>query len=272
MRQRKSESETRNNQPLRGIRVMTTRPRQATSLDYTLRGLGAETLFYPTISIEPADDPAGWAAFRNANPDNCWLIFTSENGVTHFWDKIDIQANLFPPPHIFKTAVIGTGTARALRERKATATFISKGTTAAALADEMLKSYELNDVFIIRVRGNLANDIIERRLSDAGAIVRTLTAYNTNYYLWPKEMKQYLLQNPPDAVIFASSSAVEGFHHNLDEKDASILTNKAKFFSLGISASEALHKHGWTIAGQAQEPTTEDLIDVMLNYYRKEKS
>lgn len=273
MSQQESEDKTRDDLPLHGIRVMITRPRrQVALLDRALRDLGAKTLLYPTISIEPVDDPAGWAAFRNATPDNCWLIFTSANGVSHFMGKVEAEADRFPALNIFKTAVIGAGTARALREHHVAINFIATETTSTTLVSGMLKAYELKDVDIIRVRGNLVDDIIEKRLSEAGAIVKTLTTYSTTHYLWPEEMKQPLLQNPPDAILFASGSAVEGFCHNLDEKEVSFLLGKTKFFSFGASASEALQKRGWTIAGQAQEPTTSSLIGVLLKYYRREKS
>ncbi|NIO46919.1 MAG: HemD protein, partial [Planctomycetales bacterium] len=71
------------------LRVVVTRPEiQAEELCNGLRALGAEPLLFPTIAIVPpeAGGPLDQAIARLADYD--WIIFTSVNGVEHFWARL----------------------------------------------------------------------------------------------------------------------------------------------------------------------------------------
>ena len=76
-------------QPLNGLCIAVTRPEvQARVLMAGFRELGAKPLGCPTIRIEePADRSQVERAVRHLN-DYDWVVFTSVNGVTRFWDEL----------------------------------------------------------------------------------------------------------------------------------------------------------------------------------------
>jgi uroporphyrinogen III methyltransferase/synthase len=73
--------------PLAGRRIVVTRTRkQAGALSDQLRDLGAEVIELPTIRIEPPSDLRAFAELvRDAHAYD-WIVFTSPNGVTAFFE------------------------------------------------------------------------------------------------------------------------------------------------------------------------------------------
>ncbi|MBL6752220.1 MAG: uroporphyrinogen-III synthase [Nevskia sp.] len=96
--------------PLRGLRVLVTRPaQQAAALCRLIEQAGGEALPLPLLAIVPAADPAA-AAQRLAGADAFDLcIFTSVNAVRH---GLGLHAGPWPP----LLAAAGAATAEALRD------------------------------------------------------------------------------------------------------------------------------------------------------------
>ena len=79
-------------QSLSGLRVVVTRPQdQSEVLCDRLRALGAEPIVFPVIAIVPPEPggPLDQAIARLAGYD--WIIFTSVNGVKHFWARLEAR-------------------------------------------------------------------------------------------------------------------------------------------------------------------------------------
>ena len=78
------------NKPLFGKRVVVTRAReQASGFLASLSELGAECIEFPTIEIIP---PSSWKDLDKAIDSlesYQWLLFTSVNGVTHFFQRLE---------------------------------------------------------------------------------------------------------------------------------------------------------------------------------------
>lgn len=265
-----SSSENQAGAPLGGLRVMVTRPfDQANELYRNLRQLGAEVLAYPTIYTEIIEDDAGWAAFEEVAEDNAWLVFTSENGVEYFFeqyiDRIGDLRNLGG----FQIAAVGSGTARALDEHGFAPDFVPAEATVDDMAEEMSRSLDLRNAVVVRVRGNLADETIEKTLPKSGAVVVPLTVYRTEYAAWPEGFHAMLLERPPDAILFTSGSTVDGLYHNLSEDEVAAMVSPAQIFSLGPSVSKTLAKYGLIIAREADEHTLPGLLAAMIDYYRE---
>src|SRR3954468_20672554 len=114
--------------PLAGKRVAVTRARaQASALATRLRGLGAEVVEAPAIRVEPlAVDVPDVAAYD-------LLCFTSPNGVRRLFEEVRDARKLAGPT----IAVIGPGTARALREHGVEADVIPERSVAESLVDAL---------------------------------------------------------------------------------------------------------------------------------------
>jgi len=200
--------------PLAGLRVVVTRPEgQAQELCSRLRALGAEPILFPTIAIAPpeAGGPLDQAIARL--PDYDWVIFTSVNGVDHFWarlvevsrssgadgqDELSIRA---------RVAAIGPATAEALRQRGAPVHLIPAEYRAEAILDE------IGDVAgqrILLPRADIARPALADGLRAAGAQVDDVSAYRT-VRGEPPAAAFDALRAGVDVVIFTSSSTVRHF-------------------------------------------------------------
>jgi len=102
--------------PLHGKRILVTRARaQASALTEQLTALGASCIETPVIRIAPPAD--GYAALDHAIDEihvYQWLIFTSTNGVEHFFARLAHAEKDTRALGYAKVAAIGSATAEAL--------------------------------------------------------------------------------------------------------------------------------------------------------------
>ncbi|MCP4703735.1 MAG: uroporphyrinogen-III C-methyltransferase [candidate division Zixibacteria bacterium] len=258
--------------PLIGTRVMVTRAASPAQKIYEeLREFGAEVLPYPTIEVEEYLDPKGWNSFDKVKSENRWLIFTSETGVRYFMKQFLEQSGDIRRLGNYKIAAIGKATAINLQKFGLSADFIPNKSTAAALGKEMRENVDLKNSEIIRVRGVLAADSIEKVLSKAGANVIPLTVYNTFYPEWSGGLKEKLFEYPPDVIIFSSGSTVNGLYENLAKKEVESLIKNAEIYSIGPSTSKILEKAGIKVSAEADPHNMTALINQMVENISENK-
>jgi len=256
--------------PLSCLRVMVTLPpTQAGDVGEKLRELGADPIFYSTTMVEATDDPAGWEKLVTLPPDNLWLIFTGENGVRYFLEKFGKQVGDLRQLAPFKIAAVGHETLFALEQFHLVPDFVPSGLTVDELIHEILRDLNLRGASVVRVRGSMTDDLVEKNLNLAGADVLSLTVFRTYFPDWAPQSKIALLCKPPEAVLFASEPAVEGLYHNLTEDESNQLLSRLKIFSLGPQVSRALRAHGIISFHQAELHTTAGLLAALLDHAGK---
>ncbi|MFN8556878.1 MAG: uroporphyrinogen-III synthase [Dehalococcoidia bacterium] len=104
--------------PLFGRRVLVTRTRQqASGLVARLRALGAVPLEFPAIACAPLDDSAPIDAALATVPSHDWVVFTSQNGVTAVFDRLDALGRDARAFAGVRLGAIGPATALSLAER-----------------------------------------------------------------------------------------------------------------------------------------------------------
>ena len=257
------------NKPLFGLRVMVTRPAdQAREMYNALRGFGAEVLAYPTIATRERFDTQAWQVYEKIRSDRPWLVFTSENGVRYFMKQFLARNNDIRRLDGCKIAAVGDGTARALGSFNVTPDFVPTVATTSMLADQLAQSHSWEGAAVIRVRGNLSYDIIEKRLTQAGAEVIPLTVYETVFPKWPEEFKEKLFDYPPDVVTFTSGTSVEGLFSNLSEGEVKTITDGATLLSIGPSTSQAAQARGMTVTLEARQHSIPGMIEELIRYAR----
>ncbi len=122
--------------PLFGARVLVTRAReQASGLAARLRALGAVPLEFPAIACAPLEDPAPLDAALATLPEQDWVVFTSQNGVTAAWERLTALGRDARAFGAAKVCAIGPATAAALAARGIRADLVPETfTTAGVLA------------------------------------------------------------------------------------------------------------------------------------------
>lgn len=199
---------------LTGRRVVVTRPQdQSEELCDRLRALGAEPIIFPVISIVPpeAGGPLDQAIAGLVGYD--WVIFTSVNGVEHFWTRWVAAKRLSEgngadqPFFRGRVAAIGPATAQALRQRGAPVHLMPAEYRAEAILDE------ISDVAgqrILLPRADIARPALADGLRAMGAQVDEVPAYRTVRGN-PSQAAFDALRAGVDVITFTSSSTVRNF-------------------------------------------------------------
>jgi len=251
--------------PLFGRTVVVTRARaQASELAGRLRSLGADALEMPAIKLLP---PESWDDVDRAVEtlaDTDWIVFTSSNGVDFFMQRLADLGGDARRLAGARIAAIGPGTARALGAHGLRADVQPETYVAEALAEAMLAAGDLRGKKALLARSNIARDVLPTVLSDAGADVEDLVAYQTV----PDEIDAARIaalaeQGRLDAITFTSSSTVEFFIRGVGPEFMKERAERIAAVSIGPITSAALRAHGIEPAAEASEHTISGLVEAL---------
>ena len=193
---------------------MVTRAReQASDLVALLEEQGACCLEFSTIAVRPLDDYAEVEEAILRLPDYDWIVFTSVNGVCHFWtelEEIGLDTRMLGGIHV---AAIGPATAEALRQRGVHPDFIPDTYVAESVAQGLME-LGVAGKHILIPRAREAREVLPEELRKAGAIVDVLPVYEAAPSGAPEQRDQLLEQLAAGEIhyiTFASSSTVDNF-------------------------------------------------------------
>ena len=197
--------------PLHGKRILVTRARaQASALTEKLTALGASCIETPVIRITPPAD--NYAALDHAIGElhsYHWVIFTSVNGVEHFFARLAHAEKDTRALGYAKVAAIGSATAEALRAHGIHADLVPKEFRAEAVVDA-LKDILPPRAHILLSRAQEARDVLPESLRAHGAAVDVVAAYETVPEMdGGAELAARLTNGEIDFVTFTSSSTVK---------------------------------------------------------------
>lgn len=195
--------------PLRGRRVVVTRPRDAShELSQRLSAMGAEVITAPLIRIRRCEPRERAWAERLAEFD--WIVFTSRHGVRGFrtaLESVGLDARAFAGARI---AAVGPTTARELAHWGLRADLVPHEHRGEALTEALLH-VDPPPRRALFPCGTLALETVPQRLRAAGVDVERLRVYETLLEPAPASLSAEL-ERGVDAVLFASASAVRAFH------------------------------------------------------------
>ena len=255
--------------PLQGRRIVLTRnPEGASRLASRLEELGAETLCIPLIDVREDVDKEAVAEILKEFATYEWLLFTSRNGVKHFFSTFlrvfeDIRSLGF-----VRIGVVGSGTVEALKAYHLKPDLVASKATAADLAASLAEEQTLDNTKVLVVTGNRNSDELVKALWEERAIVDALKVYSTHFCdLEGNAEAERFRKEGADAVIFASASAVEAFgeqaQHLALEKGAAI----PGLCSFGPTTSSRMKKAGIPVAVEADSPGLEGMVEAIVGYF-----
>ncbi len=254
-------------QPLAGKTILITRAReQSSEFAARLRDLGADVLEFPTIEIVP---PLHWdeldGAIDRLNAYD-WIIFTSVNGVTHFWKRLNEKGKKFLPSSL-KVCAIGPATARQLKTEGVRVDYTPKEFVAEAILDGF-KTIPLQGKRILLARVKKARDVLPKGLKELGAEVDVVEAYRT---MKPrggaKKLRKILNEKRIDAVTFTSSSTVNHFVELLEEPHAREALKGVAIASIGPVTSRTVRNWGLDVHIEPKEYTIPALAEAITDYF-----
>ena len=254
------------NRPLFGQRVVVTRNlREAGKLSGQLRELGAEVLEIPTIKILPPtrNEPLIEAITGIGSYD--WIIFTSANGVEHFFDYFFKAFRDVRDLGSVRFAAVGPATAKKLREFHLNIDLMPETYTAAATAKAMLAAQNVENISVLLARAESANPELPRLLEEKGAIVDDIAFYKTEPETADRNgAADDFEENSADWITFASSSAVRNFDARFGLAKRCADNPKLKLASIGPETTKGLKELGLKPTAKAKEHTIDGLAAALL--------
>lgn len=251
--------------PLFGQRILVTRTRQqASQLSAGLEELGAEVLEAPTIQIVP---PKDWGEVDRVIRDmdkQDWLILTSGNAVEVLADRM--AALGLDARHLagVRIASVGEATSAALGCRLGVRPdFVPKRTMGEALARELIESHDVKGRSVLLLRADIARPALPQMLTDAGARVAEVTAYQTKVAdRLPDGVLEALRHHDIDWVTFSSGSTARHMVELLGH-ERSVLDG-VKTASIGPVTSGAMREADIAITTEANQASVPGLIEAIV--------
>ena len=251
------------NLPLSGKRLVVTRAaKQASGISARLTVLGAEVIETPMIetrNVPPCcyaghcSGIADWGALKDFD----LLAFTSTNGVESFFIQLLASGRDIRVLAGKKIASVGKITEKKLLEYGIRCDYVPEDHTGEGLGKllaEKCSAGELDESRILLLQGNLADDTLLKLLPKATRWIVYETLPVAELPEWKREAVECA-----DAIVFASTSAVENFVKMTD-------VHPRLSFCIGRMTEAAAQKHGFETV-ISDETTMDSLVKKIVEFY-----
>jgi uroporphyrinogen III methyltransferase / synthase len=248
--------------PLFGRRIVVTRTReQASQFSRQLLERGADVLEIPVIrTIPPTERQAIADVLLELNAYD-WLVFTSPNGVTAFFEFFFKAFTDLRDIGGVKIAAVGPSTAAKIRELHLTVDLTPDEYVTSKIADDLAKYESIENLKILLLRAEIANKELPKKLEEMGAIVDDVAVYKTVPETEDRNgAAARLMEEGADWITFTSSSTVEHFNARFDLKQLVGRFPELKLASIGPETSKAIIALGLKPAVEAREHTIDGLV------------
>lgn len=252
--------------PLTGRRIAVTRAReQASELAAKLAGLGAEVVELPLIRVAKEIPKDVLADVMTELGTYDWIVFTSANGVRFFFDEFFRLFDDIRALGLLRFASVGEGTARLLAELHLRVECQPATATAEALADDLIATGSIDSAKILMVTGNLNRDAIVQKLEAARGIVDCLQVYKTEKTdLTADPAAADFRAHGADAILFASSSAVQSFVGQAAALKLDAGATRPLAGSIGPQTTETMKQLGIPVDFIAKTPGLDALVEAAV--------
>jgi len=245
--------------PLGATTIVVTRPKaQASGLAGTLRDLGGRVVEAAVIVPEPLEFSIPDLG------DVDLLVFSSPNGVKAFFTELRATFRDVRSLYGIAVAVIGPGTADAVRAEGIEPDLIPSRAVGESLAD-LVSGFEVRHAMIVRARGG--RDVVRQALLDGGTpVVDLIEPYET--VAEPLDPRTRARALEADWATFTSASSVRFFLEAVGGSET-VLASTLRLASIGPITSEALRAQGLEPDVEAAEHTPAGLADALVAAARR---
>jgi uroporphyrinogen III methyltransferase/synthase len=240
--------------PLEGVSVVVTRPRaQASGLARALRDLGARVVEAPVIVPRPLD-------FALPSLEGVGLlVLSSPNGVARVFEALNAAGRDARALAGLRVAVIGPGTADALRARGVEPDLIPHKAVGESLAELVAGIEDIDNAVVVRARGG--RDVVRAALAGQGVQVEVVEPYVT--VADPLDARTRARALEADWATFTSASSARFFLEAAGGADA-VKASGLRLASIGPVTTEALRAQGLEPDVEAAEHTPGGLVDALV--------
>ena len=248
--------------PLFGRRIVVTRStQQAQALTEKLRELGADVIEMPATQIARLD----LAPLREAISELSqyqWLILTSQNAVSIFWEQLLGEGRDARALAGLKVAAVGPATAGTLLEHGVAVDVVPQRFVAEGLLEMMRERDDVASKRILYVTGEGSREVLPQGLREIGAEVNVIAAYRSIADGQGAErLARAIEAGKLDLATFTSGSAVRGYVDAIGED----LAAQVPAASIGPQTSDALREAGIEVKAEAKESTLDGLVSAVVS-------
>jgi len=257
--------------PLFGQRFVVTRTReQASELSHQLQELGAEVLEIPTIKIVPPENKQELLDALLGLGEYDWLVFTSPNGVTTFFDYFFKAFEDMRDIGGARIAAVGPATAAKLKELHLKVDLMPDEYVTRKIISAFTGFESIENLRFLLLRAEVANPELAKALEEKAAIVDDVACYKTVPETEDRTgAAAALLERGADWITFTSSSTVQNFHARFDLPKLLERFPKTKLASIGPETSKAIIALGLKPTLQAKEHSVAGLVQALQGYHGK---
>jgi len=222
---------------------------------------------FPTIKLKPLTSTNKFLQTLAKLSDYDWIIFTSANGVSFFFDVLQ---SLNKDCRVFasaKIAAIGTETATRLRQFGINANFVPGVFTSKDLGKQLIAFTNLQNKKVLLLRSELASNELVELLTEAKAKVIETPVYAIKPEKTESEwLTEKITKGEIDWLTFASPSAVKAF---FDQIPTDLVNSSGlKVASIGPITSEQLKNLGVVVDTKAADHTIDGLLAAIEGTYK----
>lgn len=249
--------------PLFGKNIIVTRARtQSSRLLDIINDLGGNAIEVPAIKIKEIENNGLDKAIENIK-DYTTLVFTSENAVDIFFNKLFSLNKDIRSLSNLKIACIGNATAKAVKEKGIIADFVPEKFVAESLL-ELLKENLTKEDKVLIPRAKEARELLVDGLKEI-CFVDEVKIYETLKEDSNKEDIFDILKKDNELFItFTSSSTVKNFVEIIGKENLALLKGKAKLVSIGPVTSKTIEGFGLTVYKEAKEYTIDGVVEAII--------
>jgi uroporphyrinogen III methyltransferase/synthase len=194
-----------------------------------------------------------------------WLVFTSPNGVTAFFDLFFKAFKDTRDIGGVRIAAIGPGTSAKLRELHLQVDLMPEEAIGSKIAKAFDQYETIENLKICLLRAEVANPELPKALEELGAIVDDIACYKTVAETGDATGEAAkLLERGADWITFTSASTVEHFHARFDLPGLLKTFPQTKLASIGPETSKVLAALAIKPTAEARQHTIEGLVAVVL--------
>ncbi len=257
--------------PLFGKTIVVTRSReQSSELTARLGELGAAVIEVPSIKILPVEDSAPVMKAIAGIGEYDWILFTSANGVDHFFahlsgaglDSRALSAN--------KICAIGPGTAERLAGRGIRADLVPPRFISESIVESLASLDEIRGKKFLLARADIAPEKMRKDLLRQGAsLADDVTVYRTvqSGIDQDSEIADALVNRKFDCVTFTSSSTVKNFASILKLLGIEDL-NGISCVAIGPVTADTAREIGFTVSRVSAEHTIDGLVNTLIEPFQ----
>ncbi|GGE75939.1 uroporphyrinogen-III synthase [Priestia taiwanensis] len=258
--------------PLQGKRIVITREKQqAKEFAEKLKQAKSIPITIPLITIDAVEKTKELREQVRNIASYQWIVFTSKNAVTYFFDLLQAVTKQYALPKHMKVAAIGSKTKKVLETIGVHVHFVPSVFEGDAFATELTEHIQSGER-VLFPKGNLARSSITEIMQKHHIDVKDLIVYETKENRRSQEgLQEVIAMKQIDVLTFSSPSTVRAFVSLLEGIEWKQQIEGIHIACIGPVTEQAAIEYGMKPTIVPAVYTFDELVKEMINKIGKKE-